>query len=477
MVETNTSPINSLAALLVERDGKMKVVVFTTGTATKRECSYSLNDGNADERMWGHCDGHAVSVCYRFVIFYLITEMHRCKRDTEKSILKYGAGGYKLKKCIKLHFFTTKIPCGFMANEDCYFLSWKIPFKRKPHCLQCSSTILIGAYLGIQGPLSHLFKKPVYISSITIPKCEGVIASKSPEIKKRFESFGALLLKSTKKTNSSDYEFQIPDFEIADTESRELFSKCYKPCNDENSSAFPIIETQVESKITQTALPDTDTNGNSGPHVMNYTLDSKMGTDDFREIISLQLKNTTKKFPNEIKCLKLKSLKEAQQRLSVALNVDEALKRLKTSLIGKMDKRFTTCYQNSSKMIQCRSITNEVTVHINKLRKSVCSIIKRSENVCNVQRVKEVLPALRQKFETDSQCVIESLDSLNTNMNELENDTKSIVDMLTNYHDYQETLDSLSNLLEKGSCNCQDFMSCDWARYLGTMDNDIQKGK
>ena len=143
----------------------MKVVVFTAGTTKKGECSYSINKGDADECMWGHCDGHAVSVCYRFAIFHLITEMYRHKKDPHSSILEIKPGGYQLKKGIRLHFFTTNVPCGFMANKEEHYLSWKIPFREKPHCLKCSSIILISAYLGIQGPLSHLFKNPVYISS------------------------------------------------------------------------------------------------------------------------------------------------------------------------------------------------------------------------------------------------------------------------------------------------------------------------
>ena len=101
----------------------MKVVVFTAGTTKKRECSYSINNGSADECMWGHCDGHAVSVCYRFASFYLITELYRYKKDPQTSILETEPGGYQLKKGIKLHFFTANVPCGFIANKEDHYLS------------------------------------------------------------------------------------------------------------------------------------------------------------------------------------------------------------------------------------------------------------------------------------------------------------------------------------------------------------------
>ena len=49
--KTDSSTINNLAALLFEKNNDMKVVVFTAGTTKKRECSYSINNGSADECM------------------------------------------------------------------------------------------------------------------------------------------------------------------------------------------------------------------------------------------------------------------------------------------------------------------------------------------------------------------------------------------------------------------------------------------
>ena len=69
-----------------------------------------MNGASTDECMWGHCDGHAVSVCYRFSSVYLITEMYRYEKNHLSSILDMKPGGYALRKGIKLHILTTKIP-------------------------------------------------------------------------------------------------------------------------------------------------------------------------------------------------------------------------------------------------------------------------------------------------------------------------------------------------------------------------------
>ena len=473
MFEAKSSPINSLAALLVERNGVMKVAVLTTGKTKKRECSYSLNIGSADECMWGYCDGHAVSICYRFASFYLITEMHRHEKDPKSSILKMQQGGYGLSEDIKLHFFCTKMPCGFMAKEDCHLLSWKVPFKGKPHCLKCSSIILIDAFLGIQGPLSHLFSKPVYISSITIPKCGDISASKATKIKNSFEDFNALL----KIPEDNDYKLKIPDVEIADVDLREFFPGCVEPCNDEHCLGIQIRNRQAENKNIQRTGSVLNTDGDVVTEGIIFTLENELGTADFHKKMEVQLQNATKTLANKIKVLQMESLKEAQLRLSLALNAGEALQKQKISLVEEMAKKFITNYQSDSEMEQHRFITNEMTMQINALKETFCNTKERIENDCNIQAVQETLPLLKQELQTNLTSVIESLDSVNKNM-------KKIEELLTDYyHDHQETLETVNNLLKKSStssCSHQfylDLLGCDWARCLRAMENDMKKSK
>ena len=479
--KTDCSTISGLAALLVERDGEMKVVVFTAGVPMKRECSYSINKGSYDECMWGHCDGHAVSLCYRFASFYLITEMHRCRKNSPMSILEIYQGGYKLKEGIKLHFFSTSVPCGFMDNNDCCLLSWKIPFKREPHCLQCSSIILIGAYLGIQGPLSHLFSKPVCISSITIPKFEDITAIKAARIQKCFEDFNELL-KSTNEATDSDYRFCIPHVEMAEYTSKEFFSECFEPAckgSVSYSDASQTIEDQTDVAQAAGAVPDVE--GNLGSHMMVFTLNNGVGTEEFHKKMTLQLKNATKDFSNDIKSLKLESLMKARQRLCATLNVGKALEILKSIISKEVNKRSKT-HQSASEVIEQlkqiephKSITTEVNVQINELKDSFCTILKRFENDYNIQAViSSLIPIIKtaEKFETDSRSMIDSLDSLNKHIKEF------VVDEVTGYHAYKETLDDLNHLLEKCSSNTIEplgLMSCDWARSLGAIHSDLPK--
>lgn len=115
--------------------------------------------------------------------------------------------------------------------------------------------------------------------------------------------------------------------------------------------------------------------------------------------------------------------------------------------------------------------------------------MERFKQDCNIQSVISSLSSEPlgesknfKQFEDDSTVMIESLDSLNKSMKEFEDGAKSIMDKLTDYRYYKETLDDLNSLLEKSKsdgCDPQflDLMSCDWACYLGAIQNDIQQSK
>ena len=85
------------------------------------------------ESCWGLCDGHAEAVCYCLASVYLLTEIYKFN-DGEDSIFEETPEGYALKPNIYFHLSSSHPPCGFIAKEECH-LSWKQPFKGKPHSL------------------------------------------------------------------------------------------------------------------------------------------------------------------------------------------------------------------------------------------------------------------------------------------------------------------------------------------------------
>ena len=111
------SGITVVAALLVERNNKFSVVVFT-GSKSKYECSYFMKRNDTNEL--GLCDGYAKAMCYRLANVYLVTKIYKLY-DDQDSIFQGNKEGYSLKKGMRFHLFTSSASCGFMAKKNDIF--------------------------------------------------------------------------------------------------------------------------------------------------------------------------------------------------------------------------------------------------------------------------------------------------------------------------------------------------------------------
>ena len=115
------------------------------------------------------CDGHAVSICYEAAPKYFLKEIGSLHNGGH-SIFEYlpNAEGYRLKDGVSFHLLVTEFPCGFIRDRKDSCMEWKVPFVEFPHVSTCSSRILIGATMGIQGYISHLLDKPIMVDSLVI---------------------------------------------------------------------------------------------------------------------------------------------------------------------------------------------------------------------------------------------------------------------------------------------------------------------
>ena len=441
-----SSTITVIAALLVEKNSKYKVVILAVGTKTKPKCSHFTEKRSMQDCTWGLCDGHAIAVCYRLASLYLITEMYKL-HEGDNSVFSITAEGYVLKPGINFHLFTSQPPCGFMTKEERHFLSWKRPFEGKPHSLQCSSIILIGALLGIQGPLSHLITKPVYISSITIPKYETVNTLHGSCIKERFEKFQCQLKDMPVE---GQYHFNAPHIEVVNKDPKELFQQCYKPYMDEKpsrgkpSKVIPQQETSTKARLTKKGalkLAGTipDVLKNTGITALVFTVNNGIGSEDFRKSMS-ELKSKLVSPPLQIKQNRLWLLQEARIKAMQALNISEALAKQK-ELIHK------------------------------KIKHSCDARCEKADTLIEVLTKSKGQLTLTDTWHEE---VTASLDQANKD-NELSNIANSVKDCVT----YQGMLDELESLQEQGkqygpeSDFYLDLMGCDWARYIAAIRNDL----
>ena len=442
--------ITVIAALLVERNNKFKVVVLTAGTRIKYECSYFMKRNDHDESTWGLCDGHAEAVCYRLAGIYLLTELTKLRGDS--IFEKKGDEGYLLKKGIKFHLFTSHPPCGFMAKKERHFLSWKRPFVGKPHSIQCSSTILIGAYLGIQGQFSHLLVKPIYISSITMPRYKTVATLQGSYIKERFEDFQRL--SPLLSTSKHQYCLHLPHIEIVDTDPYELFKECYEPfINDEQPNKLPgkvnwtpeEVESNRKGRInkgmdnSKVAGTIPDNIYNAGINALVFTVDNGIGSQEFRESV-VDLQCELSKLSHRLKEKRLKSLQDARVRLSQVLNINEALKELREMLLKQVKaacKVRQTKSDEISKLLAKSATQSTVTDELDVIYDEIKAPLRRAE-------LSQIINALGENVTC------------------------------------QRMLDDLDHLQEEGKRHNPDsefyleFMGCEWARYIKTISNDVK---
>jgi len=155
----------AIAALICDQPDKNPyTAILSTGTHHNdaEKCGFT-----------SFCDGHAVSVIYAAAPEYFKQEMISLRECNHDSIFEYipysGVNlGFRLKDHVKFHLLVTQPPCGFICDQRDPCMEWKTPFVGFPHVPKCSSRILIGAKMGIQGYVSHLIENPILIESITI---------------------------------------------------------------------------------------------------------------------------------------------------------------------------------------------------------------------------------------------------------------------------------------------------------------------
>ena len=165
-----------IAALICHQEGKLPyAAILGTGTL-HRDSEICAHEGSRGHEC-NHCacDGHAESIVYEGAPKYFMDQMAHLIKEGElsDSIFEKSSAGeepleFKLKSNIKFYLMVTDPPCGFIQNQEDPCMEWKVPFVGFPHVPTCSSRILIGATMGIQGYVSHLLKDPILIDSVII---------------------------------------------------------------------------------------------------------------------------------------------------------------------------------------------------------------------------------------------------------------------------------------------------------------------
>ena len=170
-----------IAALICHKEGKVPyVAILGTGTVHRDNDKCFHEDTKGHECNHRTCDGHAESIVYEGAPKYFMDQMQHLLNDKEmsRSIFERCSADkeplkFKLKSKYKFYLMVTDPPCGFIQDQKEPCMEWKEPFVGYPHVPTCSSRILIGSTMGIQGCVSHLLEEPILIESVVILCTEG----------------------------------------------------------------------------------------------------------------------------------------------------------------------------------------------------------------------------------------------------------------------------------------------------------------
>ena len=327
-----------IAALICHQEGKLPYApVLGTGTLHRdsKICTHEANRGHNCDHCT--CDGHAESIVYEGAPRYFMNEMVYLLKEEELSdsiFEKISSNGeplmFALKSDVKFYLMVTEPPCGFIQNQEDPCMEWKVPFVGFPHVPTCSSRILIGATMGIQGYVSHLLKEPILIDSVII------LCSENAEHQRtEFGDLFSLPKIKTRKYNPKDFASFVPqnlikrkDLVPVDTNTS---------TSNENVAAIPGVSTSNGTKhgSLTVASPYKD------PGASYFAIDPRAG----EEIPSIKHKCIED-------CLSIDKSEEIKRKaiMENSYNCLRAQLRLKEALLNPLHKLETAIKKKNEKI-------------------------------------------------------------------------------------------------------------------------------
>ena len=310
-------------------DYRFQIIVFGIGTKYENKCVSKEDNVHL-------CDGHAESLCYYAAHVYFQTQLKKWKLTGEKCPLFYSTeDGYMLKPQYKFLLLVSRPPCGFLSNDSKHLLSWKIPFEEQPHIPECSSRILIDSYLGIQGPLTILLTKPIYIADVIILEYDELnkrnftVFNNMKKIETYLENIETTLATRNKKLKAPNiFSFHKPNIITHQVKSEELdkiFDGCDFTLDKKNTSRSCFVHIPMEINEVQKVLTTlTGIFKQDKEEKRNYT-------QELWKEIAKTFVIDSKLNANHFIC-RIENISEALKILSLALDINVSIDKAKVEL-------------------------------------------------------------------------------------------------------------------------------------------------
>lgn len=415
---TDDAKIKVISAVIKENttissespEHRFHVIAFAIGTKWQHCCS---EGGIADL-----CDGHADSLCFYGAQSYFQTQLKKIILKEPQSLFYSTKNGYTVKPYYNFLLLSSQPACGFMCNIEKHILSWKMPFEKTLHLLECSSRILINSYIGIQGPLTILFARPVYIKEIIILKYDESqtenfsVFKEKKAVEDKMQKFGKDL------PVTSRFKFSMPKITIYNIPLHDL-----KENFEETLCSFPFDEIDA---LGGWSVNIRDEIGNEGTY-----------NDKEREKLEKLWKDIEEKVIQENDSEQFQQYQQCLDEISGALQV----------LSSKLD--INTSFEKAK-----RELENKITLNTEEMKSDFVTLSNKFESVCIQERQYENAKELDKLSKTCNK------------MSALMKEKSSCITMLK----------ILDDLLKKNNTQLLEI-DCRWKKYCSLMKSAIDSTK
>ena len=385
-----------LAALICHQEKKSPyAAILCTGTLHK-DTEVCGSGGS-----FGTCDGHAESIIYEAAPKYFMNEMANALKEEENESIFEPLPcnrGFKLKPNVKFYLMVTGPPCGFIQDQGEPCMEWKIPFVDFPHVPTCSSRILIGATMGIQGYVSHLLEEPIMIDSVII------LCSKGEVLRTNFGNSFPLPNIKTRKYDPREFGNFEPDCSVKQGGSSTPITKSITPLQSTSGENIAVRLNSSGSEghnCNDSSLTVTGTDRNVGSSFLTFNPRTGQQTSHISGfLITKRDVDISVVIDTSLQMERKLNMERLYTDLCKRLELEKALIKLQCKLVNAIK---ANCSMISSLMSSGSTILNKTLTTLDELLQSAGT----SDKTVSLDKI-----AAEQKWIEHSQSIKEKMDTI-----------------------------------------------------------------